>query len=286
MDKENESPQEKDDLLKGSSTTWSHLLIRPLQEHDRDQLQQLHEELFPVKYTKEFYDAAVKNKSTSGHSLYSRVIVKLPAENSGCCGSPLLNLYDPHHDMLLGGVESSCMEQLARDVDLDENVFQNINTAERMEISHCQHRDVVLSMIQKDEQDNIENGEIEEGLLVGNDPPIIACIIGGFFHAKHIKNEKLRCKLIRNTTKYSRMFYIMTLGTTESFRKLKLGTKLVKDCLDMVQQVPSCGVVYLHVITYNQAAIQFYETLGFYRIEEIQGKYSTVCLYVYVCSVT
>ena len=63
----------------------------------------------------------------------------------------------------------------------------------------------------------------------------------------------------------------MTLGATEEYRKQRLGTKLVEDCLSMVKQVPTCGGVYLHVITYNTAAINFYEKLGFYRIEEIKG---------------
>jgi ribosomal protein S18 acetylase RimI-like enzyme len=46
---------------------------------------------------------------------------------------------------------------------------------------------------------------------------------------------------------------------------------MIQDCLTMVEQVPSCGGIYLHVITYNAAAIKFYERLGFYRIEEIEG---------------
>jgi ribosomal protein S18 acetylase RimI-like enzyme len=251
------------------------LLIRPLQEHDRDPLQQLHEEIFPVKYTDEFYDNAVRNKSMSGHPIYSRVIVKL---DDDCTGNQTFAPMDDTQYLSLkpspdigGPSSSSCccssfMEELARDVDMDPKIFQNIKIEERIHVSH--HKDnAQLSSIQNE----IENGEVERGINC-----LVGCIIGGFFHVKHIKDEKIRGKLIRSDTRHSRMFYIMTLGTTQSFRKHKLGTKLVKDCLQMVQQVPSCGVVYLHVITYNQAAIQFYETLGFHRIEEIQGMYSLI----------
>mmetsp|Transcript_6171 Transcript_6171/g.11685 ORF Transcript_6171/g.11685 Transcript_6171/m.11685 type:complete len:332 (-) Transcript_6171:520-1515(-) len=256
---DNDKSPQKD----SNSTTC--LLIRPLQIQDRDPLQQLHEEIFPVKYTEDFYDNTVKNKSLSGHALYSRVIVKI--DNDMRIGSNQVYStaaggadggggdHDDDMESCVSLLGESSMENLAKDVDLHGKIFQNIKISERIEVS-C-HNDEA-------------NGE----QLVGEvDDALIGCIIGGFYHAQKIQDEKLRDKLIRNFNRHSRVFYIMTLGTTQSFRKHKLGTKLVKDCLEMVQQVPSCGVVYLHVITYNRAAIQFYERLGFYRIEEIQDYY-------------
>ena len=74
--------------------------------------------------------------------------------------------------------------------------------------------------------------------------------------------------------KHKQMFYIMTLGSSETFRGQGLGTKLMRECMNIVEQVQDCGIIYLHVITYNQTAIRFYERLGFYRIEEIPNYYS------------
>lgn len=34
---------------------------------------------------------------------------------------------------------------------------------------------------------------------------------------------------------------------------------------------PQCGAAYLHVITYNEAAIRFYEANGFKRLRTLQG---------------
>lgn len=36
---------------------------------------------------------------------------------------------------------------------------------------------------------------------------------------------------------------------------------------------PSCGAVYLHVITYNTPAIRFYEANGFRNIRTLKGTY-------------
>jgi ribosomal protein S18 acetylase RimI-like enzyme len=70
------------------------------------------------------------------------------------------------------------------------------------------------------------------------------------------------------------MFYIMTLGSSEKFRGRGLGSKLINECINICEQVPSCGVIYLHVITYNSTAIRFYERLGFHRIKEIKDYYT------------
>jgi hypothetical protein len=106
----------------------------------------------------------------------------------------------------------------------------------------------------------------------GDADEIMSCIIGGFVKCNEMKDRSIAAALIRNMYTHPRMFYIMTLGNTMRFRKQRLGTKMIYDCLTMIEKVPTCGAVYLHVITHNTAAIKFYEKLGFYRIEEIEGK--------------
>jgi ribosomal protein S18 acetylase RimI-like enzyme len=67
--------------------------------------------------------------------------------------------------------------------------------------------------------------------------------------------------------------YILTICTISSHRRLGLGRTLLDKCLELASRQPTCGVVYLHVITHNDAAIQFYEKNGFTRLREMEGYY-------------
>eukprot|EP00979_Chaetoceros_neogracilis_P000307 scaffold75_cov239-Chaetoceros_neogracile.AAC.11 len=213
------------------------LSFRPIQQSDRDQLKALHEELFPVKYTEEFYNNVVKNKSLGGSPLYSRIAV-----------------WNRHQDPGME-IQNDLMEQLARYVDVHVRVFLDLELEDSVILSDSQG----LSSLQ-----DMESGDADE---------IMSCIIGGFVKCNEMKDRSIAAALIRNMYTHPRMFYIMTLGNTMRFRKQKLGTKMIYDCLTMIEKVPTCGAVYLHVITHNTAAIKFYEKLGFYRIEEIEDYY-------------
>lgn len=80
--------------------------------------------------------------------------------------------------------------------------------------------------------------------------------------------------------------YVLTLATVEEYRRLGLGSKLLKKIISTSMLNPSCGAVYLHVITYNNAAIRFYEAHGFYKVRTvynfylIKGKHYDAYLYV------
>jgi ribosomal protein S18 acetylase RimI-like enzyme len=102
---------------------------------------------------------------------------------------------------------------------------------------------------------------------------ICACIVGCFLHAKSHLSPRLR-NLLLPSQRHSRAFYIMTLGVVPSCRKAGLGSQLVQRCQQLVEDDPSCGVLYLHVITFNAGAIRLYEKLGFYRVEEIENYYT------------
>lgn len=110
--------------------------------------------------------------------------------------------------------------------------------------------------------DNIENGDTDD---------ILGCIVGTFVETSNSKSAS--DLLIRNEQLHPHMFYIMTLGITDKYRKKGLGSKLVQKVIDEVEKDPQCGALYLHVITYNAEAIRFYEKLGFYRVTEIRNYY-------------
>ncbi len=204
------------------------LYFRPLQEGDHYQIKILHEELFPVRYSADFYENVVRNKTTGGCPLLSRVAV-VKGLDEECCSS-----LDPQHDNFM---------ELSHYIDvpfLEECGLENLLTIPAQ-------------------------GETKADDILG-------CIIGAFVkNSRDDGEDNMSSKLIRDPLRHTNLFYIMTLGATGAYRKQGLGTKLIEDCLSIVEQVPSCGGLYLHVITYNTAAINFYERRGFYRIEEIKG---------------
>jgi ribosomal protein S18 acetylase RimI-like enzyme len=101
---------------------------------------------------------------------------------------------------------------------------------------------------------------------------ICGCVVGCFLRARSHLSPRLRNLLL--PSHHERAFYIMTLGVVRSRRKSGLGSHLVQLCQRLVEQDPDCGVLYLHVITFNAGAIRLYENLGFYRVEEIVDYYT------------
>ena len=205
------------------------LNFRPLQEGDRDQIKILHEELFPVQYSDDFYNNAVQNKTFTGTPILSRIAV---VEG------------DEEEKYFLGQNKSEPLDELARFVGIRSFEKDGINDAMIIPRIKCEKYGIVCCII---------------GVFSSNSEP-------------YEKEKGVFTSLIRDPTQHTRTFYIMTLGASVPFRKQRLGTKLFTDLLKIVEQVPSCGAIYLHVITYNTAAIKFYENLGFYRIAEMKGR--------------
>ena len=101
---------------------------------------------------------------------------------------------------------------------------------------------------------------------------LAACVVGAFGRTRRLSTD-LQNLLVTDPIRHGKVFYIMTLGTVGRYRGCKMGSTLINKCIRLVEREPSCGVVYLHVITFNVAAIQFYENLGFSRVQEIKDYY-------------
>ncbi|GMI89168.1 N-terminal acetyltransferase 50 [Hibiscus trionum] len=69
--------------------------------------------------------------------------------------------------------------------------------------------------------------------------------------------------------------YIMTLGVLAPYRGLGIGTKLLNHVLELClkQHIP---VIYLHVQTNNEDAINFYKKFGFEITETIKNYYTNI----------
>lgn len=101
---------------------------------------------------------------------------------------------------------------------------------------------------------------------------IVSCVVGSFVSAAKL-SRRMQAMLLPDRQRYKRLFYVMTLGTVTEHRGSGLATAMIQWVESLVKQDTACGGVYLHVITYNTAAIRFYERLGFYRVEEIPEYY-------------
>eukprot|EP00924_Labyrinthula_sp_SR-Ha-C_P012359 snap_masked-scaffold_10-processed-gene-4.20-mRNA-1 protein AED:0.26 eAED:1.00 QI:0/-1/0/1/-1/1/1/0/256 len=67
--------------------------------------------------------------------------------------------------------------------------------------------------------------------------------------------------------------YILTIAIKEKFRRFGIGKELIKQCLAHAKSNTRCKAIYLHVITYNAAAIKFYENLGFKNLKTLKDFY-------------
>mmetsp|Transcript_817 Transcript_817/g.1794 ORF Transcript_817/g.1794 Transcript_817/m.1794 type:complete len:322 (-) Transcript_817:111-1076(-) len=68
--------------------------------------------------------------------------------------------------------------------------------------------------------------------------------------------------------------YILTLGVVDEFRRRGLAQELLRRSIDHVdKEMPQVKAVYLHVVTYNAAAIQLYESMQFLQLARFHSFY-------------
>ena len=71
----------------------------------------------------------------------------------------------------------------------------------------------------------------------------------------------------------ARVMYVLTLGSASRYRRRGIAKELLRRCVRRAVDEAHCGAVYLHVITYNVAAIDFYEKNDFTRLRMIADYY-------------
>ena len=67
--------------------------------------------------------------------------------------------------------------------------------------------------------------------------------------------------------------YIMTIGVIDEYRKLNIGSTLIKQIINTCLWDNLCVGVYLDVIYYNESAIKFYEKNNFKNVATIKNYY-------------
>jgi len=210
---------EEPQTLQRLSTHGGFISYRPFHEGDRDQLQELHKEWFPVTYKDEFYDELV----------YERMV------NTG---EKLFTCAAIYHE--------------------DDGTPPNLSPSQS----------ATEPPIAANESQDTTSSEEEEDY-------IIACVVGSLLDVTRLDKDTVSL-LVSDPVRFKKVFYIMTLGTVTEFRNARLATSLVEKCMRIVEKNEQCGALYLHVATFNTAAIRFYERLGFYRVKEIESKASVL----------
>lgn len=238
--------------------------FRTIKPKDRIIIQRLHEQWFPVRYHDEFYDDLVYNRfHNSQEPLYTCIATTTTSRN-------LPNEYYSE----------------SNSISSDDNCHRHYqqNSLEASQNTTCEM--IIANHTQVDENDTNEwrshhlNNKVNN--TTDDDEVIIACVVGSLFQKNQVSVNTRELLFPNNndnnatSKKYRSLFYIMTLGTCAEYRNLGLGTILVEKCIQYAETIykDHCGVIYLHVIVTNTAAIRFYEKLGFDRITEIQNYYT------------
>ncbi|XP_074584347.1 histone acetyltransferase MCC1 [Curcuma longa] len=69
------------------------------------------------------------------------------------------------------------------------------------------------------------------------------------------------------------LVYILTLGVVEHYRNHGIATSLIQNVIKYASSITTCRAVYLHVISYNLPAINFYEKMSFKLMRRLQKFY-------------
>jgi len=244
--------------------------FRPLREGDKSEIKALHEHWFPVRYRNCFYDSIVVNKMTSSNKSVEPIPVFTCAALIDECD------YVPAGDSMQNDLNNNATKTTtATNLDLLAGPSQQ----PKSEIwEGSQQSDGItkypasLMLPSSTKSDKFYNSASDVTLPFSRSPQerIIGCIVGAFTTIDKL-DSSLSSLLISSPARYPRIFYIMTLGTVSGYRQFGIGTALVQRVILHAEQDSKCGAVYLHVITYNQAAISFYEKLQFVLVDEIEG---------------
>ena len=99
-------------------------------------------------------------------------------------------------------------------------------------------------------------------------------VIIGFLFGQFMSTDMCEEKYVFDLKKKpKKMFYILTLGVRKEYRNMGLASHLVQKSIQVAKLDQSCGIVYLHVIHYNKAAIKMYENNNFEFLKTMTSFY-------------
>ena len=244
------------------------LYFRSILPQDRQQIQILHEKWFPVQYNDEFYDALVQGRLAPPPVPSSEPPQKLERRSSRSRSD-----VDQSFESLPDDMEPLDQDDQSSYGDQRE-LYTYLALKDTESRNQCQEDFVLVcqetSSSKGNELSSMENGR--SGIASAN--RIVACIVGAMIDGPMLSPE-MQSLLLPDPERHPHLFYIMTLGTADDYRQHGLASFLVQQCIaQQIETDSSCGTLYLHVLDTNQAAIRFYEKLGFYRVKLIPNYYT------------
>jgi ribosomal protein S18 acetylase RimI-like enzyme len=98
---------------------------------------------------------------------------------------------------------------------------------------------------------------------------IIGCILYSFRHA----NSKYMSYSFSDYFTQKLSIYILTIGVINEFRKMGIATKLLNEVIRLNAENNLLKYIYLHVISYNKTAQNFYKKNNFYLLKIKKNHY-------------
>lgn len=219
----------------------SALNFRPLRQEDLGELVALHTEWFPVSYDDAFYQSAVRGEIFTMVASYSRggsTSSSLPTRP----GAPAAT-----------GETQETGDQAVGELGDDEDILGIITMS-----TFCEHHSEDIVHILGADCATLCRQQQQQSATAS---PIRSV------------DEELEDGTIGSHS--GRLAYILTLGVAEGFRRRGLGRELLNQLIRHVDaNMPQIRALYLHVVTYNEAAIQLYESMRFSSIAQFNAFYT------------
>jgi ribosomal protein S18 acetylase RimI-like enzyme len=270
------------------------LYFRSILPQDREQVQALHEEWFPVRYQSEFYETLVQGRLPAQETtqykgrgddenpvfdedahdeedddcseprerpLFTYLALEKPACSSSSSSPPL----EPEHDVVAFVTAGEATSNTSSNSSTSSTSTSSLIS---MEEARSQNSSWVS------DSNNATTTTQHDTTAAQQPNRIVGCLVGAYVESTFLTQE-LQDLLVPHSEQYTRLFYIMTLGTADDYRKHGLATYLIQQCIaQQVQNDTQCGALYLHVLDSNVAALRFYEKLGFHRVKLIPNYYT------------
>lgn len=212
------------------------IIHRPLCPGDRDELQQLHEDWFPVRYSSAFYESVVHGVALGTHRpLFSLVAVDTDERQTPPTAAAATAATSPEGALTDGSGFNghASLDSAATPPPRQPTPHNNNNNTGRI-----------------------------VGAVVAQVTLVSSCQDIDLLEARDCTDGS------------ATVLYILTLGTHRHYRRRGIAERLLRSCIAHGTAAPRCRAVYLHVITYNTAAIAFYQKNGFALLREIPDYYT------------
>ncbi|KAL5506853.1 hypothetical protein EMCRGX_G008603 [Ephydatia muelleri] len=100
---------------------------------------------------------------------------------------------------------------------------------------------------------------------------LVGMVIGEEQSLRHLEGE-VGC-VLDSAHQTSTVMYVISLGVCAGYRQRGVASFLMQSLMHHVSRIPTCDVIYLHVLSTNLSAIKLYKKLGYQELMTIPGYY-------------